>query len=475
MKSFLRFILVMAVVMVVGLGAAILLFRSFGRGALEAYLVEMRAKGEKFTFPELAASLSTNANDSLDTITNAARSLGDPPIGATNIVCQYVTWGQAQLSWGVSRLPWVDASGKTADTSWVNLSNRLVLAAGTFKVLRQASSNPAPNASESNFLQTPTPFRSVRTAAVWLSCAGLSDLHNGRRSEASANIRALASLAGLHRENHSLVTLMSRAEVAEMGLAVTWEAMQLPGWSDGDLKAMQQGWERFDMLDGLERAMEGERAMGMEYRSMFLGNGTPGLGNPRSKPGSLRLLYNATLLDNDSLYYLRDAQTRVELARGLQTNRSWVEVYAEMKKVDARLVKKMNSFSRYFYLLSVLGTPNFQRGYLRAVHAETQARLTVVAIALQRYRLKYHHPAASLQALVPEFISTVPLDCMNARPLSYRLNSDGTWTLYSVGEDGVDNGGDPTASAPKAQPGLWEGRDAVWPRVAVASPKSLGP
>ena len=48
----------------------------------------------------------------------------------------------------------------------------------------------------------------------------------------------------------------------------------------------------------------------------------------------------------------------------------------------------------------------------------------------------------------------------------YRARGDGTFTLYSVGEDGRDNGGDPSPPKSTIKPGLWEGRDAVWPLPA---------
>ena len=60
--------------------------------------------------------------------------------------------------------------------------------------------------------------------------------------------------------------------------------------------------------------------------------------------------------------------------------------------------------------------------------------------------------------------------------LRYRLKPDGTFLLYSVGEDARDDGGDPTPpSAGKFD--LWEGRDAVWPSSAAGpvEPPSKAP
>jgi hypothetical protein len=56
---------------------------------------------------------------------------------------------------------------------------------------------------------------------------------------------------------------------------------------------------------------------------------------------------------------------------------------------------------------------------------------------------------------------------MDGHDLRYRLNPDGTYLLYSVGSDGVDNGGDPTPEEGK-RPGFLNGRDWVWSRPATA-------
>jgi hypothetical protein len=91
--------------------------------------------------------------------------------------------------------------------------------------------------------------------------------------------------------------------------------------------------------------------------------------------------------------------------------------------------------------------------------------MTLATIALKRFQLRHGNWPPSLEALVPDFLTAVPYDYMSARPLCYRVGSDGRYVIYSVGEDGKDDGGDPTP--PPGQPsGLWTGRDAVWPSPA---------
>jgi hypothetical protein len=95
-----------------------------------------------------------------------------------------------------------------------------------------------------------------------------------------------------------------------------------------------------------------------------------------------------------------------------------------------------------------------------------ERQLTLAAIALKRFELRHGTFPPDLKALVPEFLTAVPFDYMGAKSLGYRLKDDGNYVLYSVGDDGKDDGGDPTL-LPGTPAGLWGGRDAVWPSSAV--------
>lgn len=77
-------------------------------------------------------------------------------------------------------------------------------------------------------------------------------------------------------------------------------------------------------------------------------------------------------------------------------------------------------------------------------------------------------PPATLAALVPDYLPTVPRDFTDGEMLRYRLHLDGTFTLYSVGNDAQDSGGDPGEPSSNAWPKdswEWGVRDWVWPQV----------
>jgi hypothetical protein len=105
----------------------------------------------------------------------------------------------------------------------------------------------------------------------------------------------------------------------------------------------------------------------------------------------------------------------------------------------------------------------------RTMRAEIMRQIVITAIALKRHQLRHGSPAKDLNALVPEFLSAIPNDPVDGEPLRYRSNPDGTFVLYSVGDDGKDDGGDPTPSKSHATSWWWQnGRDWVWPQAATA-------
>jgi hypothetical protein len=105
------------------------------------------------------------------------------------------------------------------------------------------------------------------------------------------------------------------------------------------------------------------------------------------------------------------------------------------------------------------------------MRAEAAKQTVVAAIALKRYQIKNGNYPSELNSLAPEFIPAVPLDPADGQPLRYRGNADGTFLLYSIGENGLDNGGDPTVAKGADGKNLqWlnpRALDWVWPQPAT--------
>ena len=80
--------------------------------------------------------------------------------------------------------------------------------------------------------------------------------------------------------------------------------------------------------------------------------------------------------------------------------------------------------------------------------AEQTHRNLVVAAALAAYRAEAGRYPASLDELAPKYLSAVPGDIFSGKPLVYRP-TDGDYLLYSVGINGLDEGGRWTDDDPK--------------------------
>ena len=113
-----------------------------------------------------------------------------------------------------------------------------------------------------------------------------------------------------------------------------------------------------------------------------------------------------------------------------------------------------------------------------AFQADTDRAMNAAGLALRRFQLQHGNLPARLNDLIPQFLSSMPMDGMNGQPLRYRVNADGSFTLWSVGDNLTDDNGNPswpvstsTNGFPYFQPFIsppwWRGIDAVWPSVAT--------
>lgn len=78
--------------------------------------------------------------------------------------------------------------------------------------------------------------------------------------------------------------------------------------------------------------------------------------------------------------------------------------------------------------------------------ALTIDRNTRIAVAVERYRRDQHRLPGALADLVPQYLSVVPLDPMSGGPLLFKATAD-SYTVYSVGPNQKDDGGDLTSQS----------------------------
>jgi hypothetical protein len=144
------------------------------------------------------------------------------------------------------------------------------------------------------------------------------------------------------------------------------------------------------------------------------------------------------------------------VTRGSRALLVYGEAVSELREVDLVEAGTLASTDPLVVLQRLEVLPN--RGpywpikYLAASLYSNSAivRCGRTAIAIERFRRTHGRPPERLDELVPAFLSSAPSDPFTNRPLFYRT-TEGGYAVYSVGENGADDGGDFSRPPGKAQ------------------------
>src|ERR1035438_5780776 len=269
-----------ALVLLLGV-MALLGARSGDRIALQHYLTELRANGEKLTFVDLTRGRQTNTNGSYPIITNAAAKFSGAQFYPGLLgVRKYVGPGQARVTWRQASPTWIQSAGSASRGAWEEFASQMQAAQGTLQEIREGLKEPAaePGPCTEMRVGLRVNFMAIRTAAHWLMGAAENDLHQGRLEAGLQDLEALVRLARMEKEEPTLVAQMIRVAVTSIGLALTWEALQAQGWTELQLARLKKAWEPVDLVEALEKGFLCERADGHECFATVRHSSGPKLG-----------------------------------------------------------------------------------------------------------------------------------------------------------------------------------------------------
>jgi hypothetical protein len=334
----------------------------------------------------------------------------------------------------------------------------------------------------------------LKRAVQELKSAALCDLHRGDTASAVQRIRASVAMAKA-MEEPLIISQLVRYAMANIAVAGTWELLQAPA-TETELTRLQRDWESLDFYPGAERAAMVERAMledvaeqmrnsSTQYRNVVnafgSGTGSSGGGNWIDQLGHDALLkvhesaWRYGVSYHDQLKALKGHQIVIETIRAVRSGGAF---HPALEKEETALANagfevKPNTDDNFFLFGSVKPDLLLSQSVLAAHRfpqrlfvTETARQLVIAAIALKRYNIRTGACPRDLQQLVPDFLGRLPMDPADLKPLRYRSGSN-TFTLYSIGMDGVDNGGDVTPP-PNTFTFPWlKPKDQVWPWPAT--------
>ncbi|MFZ0827978.1 MAG: hypothetical protein WAO02_11200 [Verrucomicrobiia bacterium] len=412
---------------------------------------------------------------------------------------------------------WQQAMLKTPHPSWPDNNDEL-----TWEEFREAinANQPQIDAARAAVLSGPVRFHLVpgygnamrlphlallKNLTQTLRGRTVIALHEGNLDAAWTNLMAATRLVTAWEPEPVEISHLVRFGDTSLAFSAVWQALQTNGWTDEQLTRLQQEWESVNFFTNLPEtaafkrasnlaACQSDRQEALKSRPPFKEFVIGALQFPLSVYAQLQyrwsqreyLRYGIYEDEIDLLLFYRDRE--LELRNAVQA-----PTWAQMRQLPGvtNYIRFQSKYRSRFQTMMNLREMNlaFQRqgpGFLgRAATAETQRRLIVTAIALERYRGRYGSYPKTLPEIAPEFLKNPPIDFMDGQPLRYRLTEDGHFLLYSVGLDGVDHGGklrkgmrdpgwDPGFERPKHPGAPVAESDLVWPLPAsIATAQDL--
>lgn len=469
--------------------------------ALENYKKKLRDRGEKLELSEILPPPVPAESNSVAAVEDAFRLFvpGDTKIPDA---MKMVAPGKALIGW---QQP--DARGYDFTNSWADFSAYTEANRPAIEQLYDVLKKPILvfNLDYKLGASMPLPqLAKMKRAVQCLELAAISDLQHGEPASAATNILTMLAMAKNNSSEGLLISHLVRLAMTAIAVVPTWELLQANNVSDTQLAAVQASWSQLDFFGDASNAFAVERAwsisiikklraMSHEDLSAAIGGGSLGSSGPggsgwdwetlTEKPRAAIgvFMWKSSWSYSDELRTLTGNSIILEALQSMQTNHS--QFYkADYDRMTLRLSSLgiTNAGAAFFRALKIPGLEEVFGGdalgnaVRKTLKTEAARRVVVVAIALKRFQLKHGNGPEKLAELVPQYLPSVPIDPYDGQPLRYHVNTDGTFSLYAVGEDGRDDGGDPAVAAVSRATLFWQhwqhndSRDWVWPQSASA-------
>ena len=273
-------------------------------------------------------------------------------------------------------------------------------------------------------------------------------LHAGDSEGAAQDIDTVLRIADhLHEEPSLIMSLVANSLIAT-SMQPVWEGLGAHTFSDADLAVISAAMSRIDFDKAYSRAMRGERIFSIDLTEVQLD--TDGGIFPKELDfGPLGVVdlrmgrFLSTLAPDGFYYQILALQAEFVQEHFVEAGLN-IESYDELQKIVDQGSPKKTLSGEYVWRLmrgSYTAVPR------KALQVRAEVENARIALALERFRLKGGSYPGRLAELVPAYLDKVPPDPITNGERIYRVKTDGTPVVYSVGLNRKDDGGDPKRSA----------------------------
>ena len=272
----------------------------------------------------------------------------------------------------------------------------------------------------------------------------------GEIAKAHETVLIIAKLSQANLNDPFLIGLLVAASNTSMLHGTTWELCDAQAGTGEDFTKLESALGTLDFHRSALSAWRSEMAAGVNTLqfikrkrdnslSLFEVVSNDGkssssvLGNlsAHAIPSGFFDASSAVLADREFNYLLKPLRDG-GWSEARKAGQTWEKELAEMRKDIAW---------HPAYIMTTLIAPAFKSVLTRAIYTQVLVNQSIIACALERYRLEKGSYPESLDAVKLADGKPLPLDVMNDKPMHYRKTTNGKYALWSVGFDGKDNGG----------------------------------
>lgn len=297
-----------------------------------------------------------------------------------------------------------------------------------------------------------------RATARMLQLRALVELRDGKPNSAFEDVSALLATMRHFEKEPVLLTQILRLAIASIVEQPIWEGLQAHAWSASQVATLESELKGIDLISSMHRSWEIDQVgMAALYYRVAQEHFWDWTYYPRGyfnaeKPSRLTSLVRHLLIPRGWILQniVRSQQAVDEsIIAALDPKDHRVHPHRQDQAI-ARL--KGHLQGPFTFLLGDL-LPAFSFQNVRTAWRQATLNETVTACELEQYRMK----KGAYPSKLSDLGTSLPGDVIGGGPLHYRRTDDGGYLLYSVGWDGLDEGG----VAGKGEDAIRQG-DWVW-------------
>lgn len=314
----------------------------------------------------------------------------------------------------------------------------------------------------------------VRGVCQRLRLKACAELAVGQSEQALEDLRLVFYLGDSVKSDACLISALLRFACLREAAQPIWEGLAEHRWSDAQLQELESRLLQYRLITDTKPPFDAERAMGVSTIEFlrhkgpaFLSAVTSSESTSSAGGGPISTLIGWVIAPR-GWYYLEELNYcqgfQGEVANGVDfaSNR----FLPAQVKANAQALEQTMNFDglagtavgvilRHQFMSAIL-LPALNKVIIKAAAAQTAANEAAIACALERYRLTNKHFPEKLDALAPQFLSSLPNDVLTGEPYKYHRTDAGLFVLYSIGWDEKDDGGQSGKTLFDEKQGDWD-------------------